>query len=67
LFREVVQLVNSDFSVPVDETLRRHVKHRAHIDPQLPEHQEKYHCFLIADRAKNLGWRPLAVTTFKEG
>jgi hypothetical protein len=67
LFREIVQCVNPDFSVPVYNTLRPHIKHLADAYRQLPAHQEKCYCSLMVNGAKRCGRRLLAVTTFMEG
>jgi hypothetical protein len=67
LFREMVRRANPDFSVPVYNTLRPHIKHLADAYRQLPAHQEKCYCSLIVDGAKKFGRRSLAVTMFMEG
>jgi hypothetical protein len=67
LFRDIIQLVNPDFSVPLYNTLRRHVKRLADLDRQLPERQEKGYCSLMVDGAKKFSRRFLAVTMFTEG
>jgi hypothetical protein len=67
LFREMVRCANPDFSVPVYNTLRPHIKRPADAYQQLPAHQEKCYCSLIVDRAKEFGRPLLAVTMFMEG
>jgi hypothetical protein len=47
LLRDMVQLVNPNFSVPVHNTLRPHIKSLADRYRQLPEHQEKGYCSLM--------------------
>jgi hypothetical protein len=62
LFREMVRRANPDFSVPVYNTLRPHIKRLTDAHRQLPAHQEKCYCFLIVDGAKNSAgvfWRSL--------
>jgi hypothetical protein len=62
LFQEIVQRANLDFSVPVDNTLKLHIKRLAEVYRQLPEHQEKSYFSLLVDRAKNsadIFWWPL--------
>jgi hypothetical protein len=41
LLREMVRCANPDFSVPVYNTLRPHIKRLADAYQQLPAHQEK--------------------------
>jgi hypothetical protein len=67
LFREMVRGANPDFSVPVYNTLKPHIKRLADAYRQLPAHQEKCYCFLMVDGAKKFGGRFLAVTMFVEG
>jgi hypothetical protein len=67
LFRDMIQLVNPDFSVPLYNTLRRHVKRLADLYRQLPERQEKGDYCLMVDGAKTFRRRFLAVTMFAGG
>jgi hypothetical protein len=67
LFREMVRRANPDFSVPLYNTLRPHIKRLADAYRQLPAHQEKCYCSLIVDRAKKFGRHFLAITMFMEG
>jgi hypothetical protein len=67
LFREMVRCVNPDFSVPVYNTLKPHIKHLADAYRQLPAHQDKCYCSLMVDGAEKFGRRFLAVTMFMEG
>jgi hypothetical protein len=67
LFREIVQCANPDFSVPVYNTLKPHIKRLADAYRQLPAHQEKCYCHLMVDEAKKFGRRFLAVIMFMEG
>jgi hypothetical protein len=67
LFREMVRCANPDFSVPVHNTLKPHVKSLADAYRQLPAHQEKCYCSLMVDGANTLGRRLLAVTMLMEG
>jgi hypothetical protein len=67
LFREMVRCANPDFSVPVYNTLKPHIKCLADAYRQLPAHQEKCHCSLMVDVAKRFGGRFLAVIVFVEG
>jgi hypothetical protein len=67
LFREMVRRANPDFSVPVYNTLRPHIKGLADAYRQLPAYQEKCHCFLMVDGAKKFGRFFLAVTMPMEG
>jgi hypothetical protein len=67
LFREMVRCANSDFSVPVYNTLGPHIKRLADAYRQLPAHQDKRCCSLMVDGAKKFGRRFLAVTMFMEG
>jgi hypothetical protein len=62
LFREMVRCANSDFCVPVYNTLRPHIKRLADACRQLLGHQEKWYCYLMADGAKKFGRSFLAVT-----
>jgi FKBP-type peptidyl-prolyl cis-trans isomerase (trigger factor) len=60
LFQEMVQRTNPDFSVPVDNTLKRHIKRLAEAYRELPERQEKNYYSLMADGPKksaNVSWR----------
>jgi hypothetical protein len=67
LFREMVRCANPDFSVPVYNTLRRHIKRLADAYRQLPAHQEKCYGSLMVSGARKFGRCLLAVTTFMEG
>jgi hypothetical protein len=67
LFREMVRCANPDFSVPVYNTLKPHIKRLAYAYRQLPAHQEKCYCSLMVDGAKNFRRRLLVVTMFMEG
>jgi hypothetical protein len=67
LFREIVRCANPDFSVPMYNTPKPHIKRLADAYRQLPAHQEKYYCSLMVDRAKEFCRRFLAVTMFMEG
>jgi hypothetical protein len=67
LFREIVRRANPDFSVPLYYTLKPHIKRLADAYRQLPAHQDKCYCSLMADGAKKFGRRFLAVTMFVEG
>jgi hypothetical protein len=58
----MVQRANPDFSVPVDNTLKHHIKRLAGVYRQLPEHQEKSYCCLMVDGARKSDRRFLAVT-----
>jgi hypothetical protein len=62
LFREIVQLVSADFSVPVYNTWKPHIKPLADLYRPLPEHQEKGYGSLIVDGAQQFGRRFLALT-----
>jgi hypothetical protein len=66
LFREMVRCPNPNFSVPVYNALKTHIKRLADAYRQLPAHQEKCYCFLMVDGAKKFGRRFLAVTMFME-
>jgi hypothetical protein len=48
----MVQRADPDFSVPVDNTLKLHIKRLAEVYRQLPEHQEKSYCCLMVDGAR---------------
>jgi hypothetical protein len=67
LFREIVRCVNPDFSVPVYDTLKPHIKRLADAYRQLPTHREKCCCFLMVDGARKFSRFFLAVTMFMEG
>jgi hypothetical protein len=67
LFREMVRGANPDFSVPLYNTLKPHIKCLADAYRQLPAHQEKCYCSLTVDGAKKFGRRFLVVTMFMEG
>jgi hypothetical protein len=67
LFREMVRCANPDFSVPVYNILKPHVKRLSNSYRQLPAHQEKCYCSLMVDGAKKFGRRFLAITMFMEG
>jgi hypothetical protein len=67
LSREMVRRANPDFSVPLYNTLRPHIKRLADAYRQLPAHQEKCYCSLMVDGAKRFGRRFLAVIMFMEG
>jgi hypothetical protein len=64
LFREMVRRANPDFSVPVYNTLKPHIKRLANAYRQLPAHQEKCYCSLMVDGAKKFDRRFLAVAMF---
>jgi hypothetical protein len=64
---EMIQSANPDFSVPVYDTLRPHIKRLVDAYRQLPEHQEKSDCFLMVDGANKFGRHFLAVTMFIKG
>jgi hypothetical protein len=49
LFREMVRCANPDFSVPMYNTPRPHIKRLADAYRQLPTHQEKCYCSLMVD------------------
>jgi hypothetical protein len=66
LFKEMVRCANPDFSVPSYDTLRPHIKRLADAYRQLLAHQEKCYCSLMADGARKVGRRFLAVTMFME-
>jgi hypothetical protein len=53
LLQDMVQRAHSEFSVPVDDTLKHDIKRLAEIDRQLPERQEKSRCFLRGDEEKH--------------
>jgi hypothetical protein len=67
LFQEMVQRAHPDFSVPVYNTLKHHIKCLAKEYRQLPECQEKSYCSLMVNGAKRFGRRFLAPTLFIEG
>jgi hypothetical protein len=62
----MIQLVKSNFCVPLDNTLRLHVKRTVYIYQQLPKSQGKGRCFLMIDGARNVVGRSLAVIIFTE-
>jgi hypothetical protein len=66
LFRDMIQLLNPDFSVPGANTLRPHIKRSADLSRQLPDCQEKG-CCLAVNGAKKFSRRFLAVTRFTAG
>jgi hypothetical protein len=66
-FREMIQCTHADFSVPVYDMLRPHIKQLAGVHQQFPEHQEKIYCSLLVDGARKFDRRFLAVTMFMEG
>jgi hypothetical protein len=51
-FRVMIQRANSEFFVPMYNTLSPHIKGLADVYLQLPEHEEKSYCFLIVDETK---------------
>jgi hypothetical protein len=53
IFREMGQHANPDFSVPLYNALKHHIKCLAELDQQLPERQEKRYCSWMIDEAKN--------------
>jgi hypothetical protein len=67
LFRDMIQLVNPDFSVPVYSTLSPHIKCLMDLYRQLPEGHAKGECSLMVDGEKKFSVRFLAVTMFTEG
>jgi hypothetical protein len=67
LFQEMVQHPNPDFSVPVYNTLKHHIKRLVEVYRELPECQEKCCCPLMINGAKAFGRRFLAVTLLMEG
>jgi hypothetical protein len=67
VFREMVRCANPDFSVPVYNTLRPHIKRLADAYQQSPAHQEKCYYSWMVDGAKEFGRRFLAVTMLMEG
>jgi hypothetical protein len=52
LFQEIVQRTHSDFSLPVYNTLKLHIRRLAEIDRRLPKHQEKSDCTLMLEVAE---------------
>jgi hypothetical protein len=66
LFKEMVQLADIDFSVPVYNTPKNHIKCLAEVCQQLPERQEKSYCSLMVDEPKISGRRFLVVILFME-
>jgi hypothetical protein len=63
----MVQRANLDFSVPVYNTLKHHIKRLVEVYRQLPECQEKSYGSLMIDGAQKFGRRFLGVALFMEG
>jgi hypothetical protein len=53
VFRGMVRCANPDFSVPVYNTLKPHIKRLADAFRQLPTHQDKCYCSLMVDGANS--------------
>jgi hypothetical protein len=63
----MIQLVNLDFSVPLYNTPRPHIKPLADLYRQLPERQGKSYCSLMVNGAEKFSRYFLAGTMFTEG